>query len=335
MEKRLFLSMNKKYTLLIIVGIVILIVVPFIGNIRINLNSLFRHTSDPHNFIFWQLRLPRTLLAFIVGSTLAVAGLIFQNLFKNSLATPYTLGVSSGAAAGTVLAIKLNLALPFLGLGGTYVYGFIGALATIAVILAITRIVKSSSIYTLLMSGVALNFFFSSLILLVQYLLDFTETVSVLRWLMGGLTVTGYSEILFLVPLYIFFIVTTFLLRHELMLISGGDQFAQSKGIDVKKLRNGLFILVSLIVGIVVSITGPIAFIGMIVPHISRLVFKEDFKAVTFMTVLMGGLLLVLTDFLSRVLIPPVEIPVGIITSFMGAPFFLFILISKLKENHA
>lgn len=334
MEKKLFSSMNKKYALLIIIGIVILVLIPFIGNIRINVSSLFRRTSDPNNFIFWQLRLPRTLLAFIVGSTLAVAGLIFQNLFKNSLATPYTLGVSSGAAAGTVLAIKLNIALPFLGLGGTYVYGFIGALATIAIILAITRIVKSSSIYTLLMSGVALNFFFSSLILLVQYLLDFTETMSVLRWLMGGLTVTGYSEILFLVPLYLFFIISTFLLRHELMLISGGDQFAQSKGIDVKKLRNGLFILVSLIVGIVVSITGPIAFIGMIVPHISRLIFKDDFKAVTFMTVFMGGLLLVLTDFLARVLIPPVEIPVGIITSFMGAPFFLFILVSKLKEEH-
>ncbi|HLP45240.1 MAG TPA: iron chelate uptake ABC transporter family permease subunit, partial [Candidatus Kapabacteria bacterium] len=129
------------------------------------------------------------------------------------------------------------------------------------------------------------------------------------------------------------FVVVTYMIKNELVLISGGDQFAHSKGMNVKAFRIFIFIMVSFLVGVVVSIAGPIGFVGLIVPHISRLIFKNDFKAVTSCTLFMGGLLLVFTDFLARVLIPPVEIPVGIITAFMGAPFFLFILVSKLKNE--
>ncbi|MCP5049330.1 MAG: iron ABC transporter permease [bacterium] len=325
--------MKKKYTLISLAGVAVLVLLPFIGVIDINIQSLFSMEESADTFIFWQLRVPRTLLAFLVGSTLALSGLIFQNIFKNSLATPYTLGVSSGAAASTVVAIKAQLSISFLGLNGYYIYGFTGALITITIILAIAKAVKSFSIYTLLMSGIALNFFFSSFILMVQYLLDFTETVSVMRWLMGGLTISGYGEVMFLAPLWLFFVITTLMVRNELVLVSGGDQFAYSKGLDVKKFRVFIFIMVSFIVGVVVSMAGPIGFVGLIVPHISRLIFKDDFKAVICFTIFIGGLLLVVTDFLARILIPPVEIPVGIITSFMGAPFFLFILISKIKES--
>jgi len=325
--------MTKKYLLIAVVGLVILLLLPFIGVIKIDLQSLVSTGESTDSFIFWQLRVPRTLLAFLVGSTLALSGLIFQNIFKNSLATPYTLGVSSGAAAGAVMAMKLKLSIAFLGLNGIYIYGFTGALVTIFIILAVAKIVKSFSIYTLLMAGIALNFFFSSFILLIQYLLEFTETIAVLRWLMGGLSISGYSEIIFLLPLYLFFVITTFLLKNELILISGGDQFAYSKGMNVKTFRIFIFIMVSFIVGVVVSIAGPIGFVGLIVPHISRLIFKDDFRSVIYFTIFIGGLLLVITDFLARILIPPVEIPVGIITSFLGAPFFLFILISKLREN--
>jgi len=323
--------MNKKYVIITVFGLLILLVLPFVGVIKIDLQGLFE--DSPGSFIFWQLRVPRTLLAFMVGSMLALAGMIFQNIFRNSLATPYTLGVSSGAAAATVFAMKMKISLVFLGLNGIYIYGFLGAVISIFIILGIAKMVKSFSIYTLLMSGIALNFFFSSNILLVQYLVKYTETVSVLRWLMGGLSVTGYSEIVFLFPLYLFFVILTFSIKNELMLISGGDQFAHSKGLNVKKFRIFIFITVAFLVGVVVSISGPIGFVGLIVPHISRLIFKNNFKLVTFFTLFIGGLLLVLTDFLARILIPPVEIPVGIITAFMGTPFFLFILVSKLKKR--
>jgi len=323
--------MNKKYILVSVSGLIVLVCLPFIGQVKLDIQSLFGDNTG--SFIFWQLRVPVTLLSFIVGSTLALAGLIFQNIFKNSLATPYTLGVSSGAAAATVLAIKLNISISFLGLNGIYMYGFVGALLTIFLIIGIAKFVRSFSIYTLLMSGIALNFFFSSCILLMQYLADYAQTASVLRWLMGSLSVAGYNEILFLLPLYIFFIAATFLLRNDLILLSAGDSFAHSKGMNVKKFRIFILIIVSFIVGVVVTISGPIGFVGLIVPHISRLIFKDDFKAVIYFTIFIGGLLLVVTNFAARNLMPPVEIPVGIITSFIGAPFFLFILISKLKKQ--
>ncbi len=323
--------MNKKYLLISIFGVLVLVGLPFIGQVQLDIQSLFGDNTG--SFIFWQLRVPITILSFIVGATLALAGLVFQDIFRNSLATPYTLGVSSGAAAAAVLSIKLNISLSFLGLNGIYLYGFVGALLTIFIIIGIAGLVRSFSIYTLLMSGIALNFFFSSCILLVQYLSDFAQTASVLRWLMGSLSVSGYKEILFLLPLFIFFIVTTFLLKNDLILLSAGDSFAHSKGMNVKKFRVFVLIIVSFIVGVVVTIAGPIGFVGLIVPHISRLIFKNDFRAVIFFTILIGGLLLVVTNFAARSLIPPVEIPVGIITSFLGAPFFLFILVSKLRKN--
>ncbi|HLP47681.1 MAG TPA: iron ABC transporter permease, partial [Candidatus Kapabacteria bacterium] len=241
--------MNKKYIIITVIGFALLLLLPFIGVIQIDFRTLLE--ENPGSFIFWQLRMPRTILAFMVGSTLALAGLIFQNIFRNSLATPYTLGVSSGAAAAVVIAIKMKLAIAFLGLNGIYAFGFAGALVTIFIILGIAKMVKSFSIYTLLMSGVALNFFFSSLILLVQYLLEFTETVSVLRWLMGGLTISGYNEVIFLFPLYLFFVVVTYMIKNELVLISGGDQFAHSKGMNVKAFRIFIFIMVSFLVGVV------------------------------------------------------------------------------------
>lgn len=323
--------MNKKYVFLTILGLLVLILLPFIGIIKIDLTTLFRENSS--SFIFWQLRLPRTLLGFMAGSSLALAGLIFQNLFKNSLATPYTLGISSGASAGIVLGIKLHLSATLLGINGLVILGFGGALLSIGVILGIARLVRSYSIYTLLMSGVAINFFFSSFILITQYLFDFSQTLSILRWLMGGISVTGYRELLFLLPVFVFFILAAILLKKELVIASAGEAFAYAKGLNIRRFRIIVFITVSFIIGILVSLVGPIGFVGLIIPHISRLIFRRDFKSILAFTIISGGLFLAITDFVSRILIRPVEIPVGIITSLMGAPFFLFVLISHLRKN--
>lgn len=323
--------MNKKIIILLATGFLMILLLPFFGLINIDLHNLLN--SSDSSFIFWQLRVPRTILGFIAGSSLALAGLIFQNIFKNSLATPYTLGVSTGASAGIVLGIKLHLTGTVWGLHGIYIFGFLGALISVFVILGIAKMVKSYSIYTLLMSGVAINFFFSSLIVMVQYLFDFTHTITILRWLMGGITTTGYRELLFFLPVYVFFIIAAFFLKNELLIASAGDEFAYSKGLNIKKFRILLFILVSFIIGVLVSFVGPIGFIGLIVPHIARIIFKKDFRSTLFFTIIAGGILLSLTDFIARIIIQPVEIPVGIITSLLGAPFFLFILISSLRRN--
>lgn len=323
--------MSKKYIVFLIMAIGMIALLPFIGMINIDPVSIFREGS--RGFIFWQLRVPRTVLGFIAGSSLALAGLIFQTLFKNSLATPYTLGISSGASAGIVLGIKTHLSITFLGLNGLYFCGFLGALLSIGIILAISRVVRSYSIYTLLMSGVALNFFFSSLIVLTQYLFDFTQTISILRWLMGGIDIAGYRELIYLLPIYIVFISLAALLKKELLIASAGEAFAFSKGLNLNKFRLIMFVLVSTVIGTLVSFVGPIGFIGLIVPHIARMIFKTDFTSVMTFTVIFGGILLSVTDFIARNLMPPAEIPVGIITSLMGAPFFLFVLISSLKKN--
>ncbi|MCK4942977.1 MAG: iron chelate uptake ABC transporter family permease subunit, partial [Candidatus Aminicenantes bacterium] len=151
--------------------------------------------------------------------------------------------------------------------------------------------------------------------------------------LMGGISGARYGELLFLLPVYLFFILAVYLLRNELIIASAGEEFAYSKGLNIRKFRIIIFITVSFIIGILVSFVGPIGFIGLIVPHIARLIFRRDFKSVLIFTIISGGIFLSITDFIARTLIPPVEIPVGIITSLMGAPFFLFVLITHLQKS--
>ena len=323
--------MNKRLWGLAGLVLLLLALAPFIGIIPIDLRRLFQ--DNPGSFIFWQLRLPRALLGFAAGGILALSGLACQNLFKNNLATPDLLGISSGAAAGAVVALKFNIQLTFLGFGGLYVFSFLGALSAILFIFTVARWIKNSSLYTLLMSGVAINFFYSSIIVIFQYIFDFSDTFSLLRWLMGGIAVAGYREVVFLWVLLAFFLLFLFLFRNEFLLVSAGDDFAASRGLNVAAFRKYSFLGLAVFVGAVVSICGPIGFVALVVPHVSRGWGASRYRATVGFTFLLGGGLLVLADLLSRLLAPPVEIPVGIVTSLMGAPFFLALLIAQLKRS--
>jgi iron complex transport system permease protein len=322
--------MSKKIYLLGIVVFLLLLLLPFLGIVPINWQTILKKNSG--SFIFWQLRVPRTLLGFVSGAILALSGLICQNLFKNNLATPDLLGISSGAAAGAVLALKFNLYISFLGLGGLVLFSYLGALSSVLFVLLLSRMVRNTSLYTFLMCGVALNFFYSALIVFFQYLFDFSNTFSLLRWLMGGISVVGYHEIIFLSVLLLIFLILIFFFKSEFLLVAAGDHFAQSRGLPVHHFRIYSFLGLAFIVGAVVSICGPIGFIALIVPHISRLWGKSNYSATVVFSILLGGGFLVLADFLARILIPPVDIPVGIITSLFGAPFFLLLIISQLKK---
>ncbi len=325
------MPMNKKVWGLAVFIFFFLLVSPFLGIVHIDLRTIFQ--DNPGSFIFWQLRVPRVLLGFIAGAILALSGLVCQNLFKNSLATPDLLGISSGAAAGAVVALKFNLYLPFLGMGGLYFFSFLGALSAVIFIFVIAKSIKNSSLYTFLMSGVAINFFYSALIVFFQYTFDYSDTFSLLRWLMGGVSVSGYKEIVFLLLPLLIFLLVVFFFKKEFLLISAGEDFAQSRGLDVARFRILSFLALSFFVGTVVSICGPIGFIALIVPHLARSWGGSDYASTVAFTFLLGGGLLVLADFLARILMPPVEIPVGIVTSLFGAPFFLLLLIAQLKKN--
>jgi iron complex transport system permease protein len=324
--------MNKHIWLLVFIAAFLLVFTPFLGIIPINVQDILQKNAN--SFIFWHLRVPRALLGFIAGAILALSGLVCQSLFKNSLATPDLLGISSGAAAGAVVALKFNLYIPFFGMGGLYFFSFLGALSAVIFIFFITRVIKNSSLYTFLMSGVAINFFYAAIIVFFQYIFDYSDTFSLLRWLMGGISVAGYKEIVFLLFILVFFLVFVFSFKKEFLLLSAGDDFAQSRGLNVANFRIYSFLGLSIFIGAVVSICGPIGFIALVVPHISRSWGSSRYNATVTFTFLLGGGLLVLADFLARTLIPPADIPVGIVTSLIGAPFFLLLLIARLKKTN-
>lgn len=323
--------MSKKIVWLALAVLALLVLTPFLGIVPVNALGILK--EGPGSFIFWQLRVPRALLGFAAGAILALSGLVSQNLFRNSLATPDLLGISSGAAAGAVLALKLDLAPAFLGMGGLVAFSFLGALSAIFFIFTVARLVRNSSLYTFLMSGVAINFFFSSVIVICQYVFDFTDTFSLLRWLMGGIADAGYREAALLSALLVVFLVLIFSFRREFLLISAGDDFARGRGLDTAAFRKYSFLGLAVFVGAVVATCGPIGFVALVVPHVSRSWGQSRFHSTVTMTLLLGGGLLVLADFLARSLLPPAELPVGIVTSLLGAPFFLFLLVSQLKRS--
>ena len=315
-------------TWIALLSITILFVSPFIGSF---------HNSSPEiqQNILTQIRLPRILLAFIVGAGLALCGMVFQAMFHNPLATPFTLGVASGASLGASLYVYLGFSFSLLGVEGTTLTAFIGALVTISFIYSLSRFRTGFSPETLLLTGVAVSFIFSSLILFTQYLSNVTDSFRILRWLMGSLTTVGYDNLLQLLPFVSFCIAIILWLSRELNLLSAGDDIAISRGLAVQQLRYILFFTTSLCVGAIVAVCGPIGFIGMMVPHICRLLIGNDHRWLAPASLLFGGSFLIICDCFARLVIAPAEIPVGIITTLLGGPFFLFLLIRSRTTANA
>jgi iron complex transport system permease protein len=250
-------------------------------------------------------------------------------MFRNPLATPFTLGVSSGASLGAATYVWLGLSFGFLGMSGISLFAFLGAMAAILIVWGLTQLKGSFSTTTMLLAGVAVSFFFSSLILFLQYLSDFAQSFRILRWLMGGLEVLGFDSVLSLLPMVLIGILILALLRYELDLLATGEDIATSRGVAVKKVRAVLFVVTSLMVGGVVAVCGPIGFVGMMAPHICRLLTGWNHGHLLPATILFGGAFLTLCDTFARTLIAPVEIPVGIITALLGGPFFIWLLLSS------
>jgi len=313
--------MNKpltKLTILFVSAIIILWILPFAGMNAVTFSSE----------IFQTIRLPRAIMSFVAGAVLGVCGMSFQSMFRNDLATPYTLGISSGAALGAVIAIKfLSLAVfPFFSL--VQMFSFLGALATVLLIYSAVKAKGRMNTDFLLLAGVAVNFTFSGLILFVQYLASGSESSMMIRWMTGSLDITGFEPVLKIIPALIIFPVALFLHR-ELDLMRINSDIAASRGVNLKKTGNIIFFAVSFAVAIVVSQIGPVGFVGMIAPHIGRKLISKEHKYLTVASFLIGGMILMIADTISRTIIAPSEIPAGVITALIGGPFFLFVLIRK------
>ena len=286
----------------------------------------------PGSEIYW-LRFHRTTLALIAGGGLALAGLVFQAMFRNPLATPYTLGVASGAAFGAALCLQTTIrfglpslvfAIPTVSLGA-----FLGAFLAMGVVLSLSRHRDTTS-EQMLLAGVAVNFFFSSMIVLLQYLSAPHDAFQILRWTMGGVqNATNAADWLRLLP--IVGLLMAFLSsqsRTMNVFVTGNDR-AKSLGVNVDRFRTVLFIGTSLVVGAIVSITGPIGFVGLLVPHVVRLLVGPDHRLLILSTGFLGAVFLAGCDTLGRLMSHPAEFPVGIITSLFGGPFFLWLLLRR------
>ncbi len=311
--------------------VVAVLAAPFIGSTSLTFSRVFT-TSIPFADnvdaqIFFVARLPRAVAAALVGGALAAAGVVFQGLLRNPLATPYTLGVSAGASLGAMAAITFGSAW---AVGGVASASFAGAFLAVLIVysLAAARH-RGLSTTVLLLAGVTMNAFFSALILFVQYLSDFSQTYRALRWLMGDLDVASYSPILYALPLVAVAFAAFAWLARPLNLMSAGSDAAASRGVDVERVQRSAFFAASLATGAAVSVGGPIGFVGIIVPHLVRLLVGADHRLVLPASTFFGAAFLVGCDALARTIIAPIELPVGVITAVIGGPFFLWLLITR------
>ncbi|MBN2312186.1 MAG: iron ABC transporter permease [Candidatus Hydrogenedentes bacterium] len=320
-------------SILIVAGsLATLMCAPLVGGRDIPLTAVFQPGSDDAaSVIFWQIRLPRACLAWTAGAGLAAAGMVFQALFRNPLATPFTLGVASGASFGAAVGVRLGLGAAFLGLSAVSFCAMAGALLAIGVVYGLTVLKRDCSIGGMLLAGVAVNFFFSSAILLIQYTADFHDTFRILRWLMGALQMVGFDAPLCVLPFVAAGALLMAVLVGELNLLSVGEDLAASRGVAVGRVKALLFFSISMMVGVIVSVCGPIGFVGLMCPHICRLIVGADHRRLLPAAILFGGAFLVACDTLARTAFAPTELPVGIFTAFLGGPFFLWLLLKPPK----
>ena len=307
---------------------------PLAGSTTIDLRRVFDgsipYESNVDAQIFYVARLPRVLAGAIVGSLLASAGVVFQGLLRNPLATPFTLGVSAGAALGAMLVITFGASLAWVGLPLAPLASFIGSLAAVGVVYSLASARhRGLSTNVLLLAGVTMNAFFSALILFVQYFADFAETFRILRWLMGDLDVSSYDPIVAVLPLMVFAFAIFAWLARPLNLLSLGPDAAESRGLDVTRAQRAAFFSASLATGAAVSVGGPVGFIGIIVPHLVRLLVGADHRIVLPASALFGAAFLIACDALARTVMSPLELPVGVITALIGGPFFLWLLVRR------
>lgn len=304
----------------------VLVAAPFTGMQRIGPGALINGGDEAEREILLAIRLPRVCAAFLAGAALALGGAAFQAMFRNPLATPFTLGVSSGAAFGAALYMLLGFSLSFAGATGRTAFAFAWAMAAVLVVYGLTRLREGFSAASMLVAGVAVNFFFSSLILLLQYASDFARTHMMIRWLMGGFDVFGFGDVLRLLPFVLAGSAVILAMSRELNLLCTGEETAHGRGVDVRRVKGALFFATSIMVGSVVSVCGPIGFVGMMVPHICRLLVGPDHRVLGPVSMLFGGAFLVLCDTVARTVLAPAEIPVGVLTALLGGPFFIWLL---------
>lgn len=312
------------------VMLLVAVLAPLAGSSELDLGAAFRGV-EPHRTIFFQLRMPRVLLGLLTGGALSVAGVVFQALLRDALATPYTLGISSGASLGAVIAICFGVPT-VMGLPGVWGAAFLGSVLTLALVLAIASERKRMSSFTLLLAGVTLNSVAMAFIMLLHNLSSFTQSFAITQWLMGQLDAVEMSTLSWLAVIVLGSVTWMFALAPQWNLMAVGEEWAAARGASPARLLLIGSIVGSLLTAAVTALTGPIGFVGLIVPHALRLKLGADHRLVLPCSFFLGGAFLTVCDMLARSVMRPAEIPVGVITALLGGPFFIYLLRSNRRS---
>lgn len=289
------------------------------------------YDDNKEMIIVWNLRLPRITMAIIAGFGLAVAGTIMQGILRNPLASPYTLGIASGAGFGAALAILMGVG--FITMGEYLIIGnaFLFSLIPTFVILALTRY-KGATPETMILAGIAMSYIFSAATTLMEYFADPEAVKEVVFWMVGDLDKAKWGNILPTFSIVVFCFIPLMLKSWDMNLLSAGDETAKSLGVDVERTRILLLIIASLMTSVIICFTGTIGFIGLVAPHMCRMVIGGDNRFLIPASGIFGGALLLSADTIARRIIAPVILPVGVITSFMGGPLFLYLIMRRRSE---
>jgi iron complex transport system permease protein len=312
--------------------------VPILDIIRMTFGYVLHISSlksvDPTNVnIVMNIRLPRVILAGLVGASLAIAGAAFQCLLRNSLADPYTLGVSSGASLGAVLTLFLNLSLPLFGLFTLPVISIFTAFATIFFVLFFAqRMDRTLRVETIILTGVIFSSFLGALISLMIALTG-EELRQIIGWLLGSVSMRGWDYIWIILPFFLFGSLLLLLNAKELDVMSFGEEQAKHLGVDVQRKKMLVLVAGSILTGAAVAVSGTIGFVGLVIPHFIRILWGPEHKHLLPLSILIGGGFLILADLVSRTIIAPSELPIGVITALIGAPTFAAILMKRRLER--
>ena len=279
--------------------------------------------------ILLHVRLPRVLLSLIVGASLASVGVALQALLRNPLADPYVLGISSGSALGASLAMLFGIGTSFLALTALPLCGFAGGLISLIVVYRIGSSGGRLPVHSLLLAGVILNAIFTALIMFITSIMEPNRSFGMMAWLMGTLATHVSSGLTILLVYVLIGLLILYSQATTLNLMTLGDESARSLGVETERVKKLMFVTSAMVTGAVVSVSGMIGFIGMVVPHAMRLVLGADHRLLFPASALVGGMCLLLADTAARTLLSPTEIPVGIITALTGGPFFIYLLMRK------
>ncbi len=300
---------------------------------RLPLIQLTPDWQETSETILFSIRLPRTLLIALTGAALGGSGAAYQGLFRNPLADPYLIGIASGAGLGAVIAMSVEFPTTLLGLFTVPIAAFVGALITVALVYNIARVGKSAQVTTLILAGVAVGSFATALTTFLM-LRSQEQLRRAIGWLLGGFALGGWLPVVALTPYVIIGLIVLILFARPLNVLQFGDDQAGQMGLNVERVKMIVIVAASLTTAAAVAFSGIIGFVGLVTPHVIRLLWGPDYRKLLPLSIFGGAAMLLLTDIVARTAIAPQELPLGVVTALVGAPFFLYLLRRAKQEMY-